>query len=183
MQDVGPELIARVAWKPRTLIVAPIDGVGLMKFKSRLSDTSAFGAAGLLAGYDCFRRSFISGRLLMPRSRPTTQAMLDEGRKTFRLRHRSGEASGRDTPSRPSRYRRTVASAPASRRNPAPSVGLSGRRRAAGLSVKPGCRQSNLDDPATTIALLKLNAVVRYHGLANPGTAASNRWVSSAFCH
>jgi hypothetical protein len=37
----------------------------------------------------------------------------------------------------------------------------------------------DLDDPATTIALLKLNAVVGVTAFANP-TVASSRWASSA---
>ena len=41
----------------------------------------------------------------------------------------------------------------------------------------------NLDDPATTLALLKLNAVVGVKGLFNPDGTLQSMGISCAFCH
>jgi hypothetical protein len=41
----------------------------------------------------------------------------------------------------------------------------------------------NLDDPATTIALLKLNAVVGVTAFANPDGSVKSMGIQCAFCH
>jgi hypothetical protein len=172
--------------KPRTLIVAPIDGAGSMKSKSRLSILTALGAAGLLGaviasaappsrtGFDAEIAAY-------------TQAMLDEGRKTFRFDTFGSEAFWGDT----LQLHKAIAGeknggvGPGVSPKTALSVGLKVDADALPDSLKKQLKAGkvNLDDPATTIALLKLNAVVGVTAFANPDGSVKSMGIQCAFCH
>jgi cytochrome c553 len=172
--------------KPGTLIVAPIDGAGLLKSKSRLSILAALGAAGLLGaviasaappsrtGFDAEIAAY-------------TQAMLDEGRKTFRFDTFGSEAFWGDT----LQLHKAIAGeknggvGPGVSPKTALSVGLKMDADALPDSLKKQLKAGkvNLDDPATTIALLKLNAVVGVTAFANPDGSVKSMGIQCAFCH
>jgi hypothetical protein len=157
-----------------------------MKSKSRLSILSAFGAAGLLAatiasaapssraGFDAEIAAY-------------TQAMLDEGRKTFRFDTFGSEAFWGDT----LQLHKAIAGeknggvGPGVSPKTALSVGLKVDADALPDSLKKQLKAGkvNLDDPATTIALLKLNAVVGITAFANPDGSVKSMGIQCAFCH
>src|SRR5438132_14216676 len=51
------------------------------------------------------------------------------------------------------------------------------------LQKQMAARKVNLDDPATTIALLKLNAVVGVTAFTNPDGGVNSMGIQCAFCH
>ena len=111
------------------------------------------------------------------------QAMLDEGRKTFRYETFGSEAFWGDA----LQLHKAIAGeknggvGPEVSPKTALSVGLKIDADALPRALKKqlAAGKVDLDDPATTIALLKLNAVVGVTAFANP-TVASSRWASSA---
>ena len=115
------------------------------------------------------------------------QTMMEEGKKIFRYDTFGSEAFWGDRwgCTRQSPAKRTAASAPASLRRP--------RWRSASRSTPTRCRprlskqikagKVNLDDPATTIALLKLNAVVGVTAFATPDGGVKSMGIQCALCH
>ena len=171
--------------KPRTLIAA-LDGAGLMKAKEKVSILTALGVAGLL------------GAMIASAAPPSrtgfdaeiaayTQAMLDEGRKTFRFDTFGSEAFWGDT----LELHKAIAGekngglGPGVSPKTALSVGLKVDADALPDSLKKQLKAGkvNLDDPATTIALLKLNAVVGVTAFANPDGSVKSMGIQCAFCH
>lgn len=92
------------------------------------------------------------------------QTMLDEGRKIFRYDTFGSEAFWGDT---------------------ALSVGLKVDVDAlpAALRRQLAAGKVNLDDPSTTIALLKLNAVVGVTAFTNPDGSVKSMGIQCALCH
>ena len=112
---------------------------------------------------------------------------LAEGKKTFRFDTFGDEAfwGGALAPARGDRRaRRSAAWAPACRPAPRWSGPEGGRRRRFRTSLERQLRQGqvDLDDPATTLALLRLNAVVGVKGFFDrrPGCARSGSSARSA---
>jgi hypothetical protein len=115
------------------------------------------------------------------------QAMLDEGRKTFRFETFGSEAFWGDT----LQLHKAIAGeknggvGPGVSPAAALSVGLKVDADAlpAALKKQLAAGKVNLDDPATTIALLKLNAVVGVTAFANPDGSVKSMGIQCAFCH
>ena len=172
--------------KPRTLIVAALDGAGLMKPKAKVSILTALGAAGLL-GAMIASAAPPSRTGLDAEIAAYTQAMLDEGRKTFRFDTFGSEAFWGDT----LELHKAIAGeknggvGPGVSPKTALSVGLKVDADALPNSLKKQLKAGkvNLDDPATTIALLKLNAVVGVTAFANPDGSVKSIGIQCAFCH
>jgi hypothetical protein len=157
-----------------------------MKPKAKVSILTALGAAGLL------------GAMIASAAPPSrtgfdaeiaayTQAMLDEGRKTFRFDTFGSEAFWGDT----LELHKAIAGeknggvGPGVSPKTALSVGLKVDADALPNSLKKQLKAGkvNLDDPATTIALLKLNAVVGVTAFANPDGSVKSMGIQCAFCH
>src|SRR5262245_37708923 len=113
--------------------------------------------------------------------------MLDEGRKTFRFDTFGSEAFWGDA----LQLHKAIAGEKDGGVGPgvSPKTALS-----AGLKVDAdvlpdalkkqlAAGKVNLDDPATTIALLKLNAVVGVTAFANPDGSVKSMGIQCAFCH
>ena len=171
--------------KPK-LLEATLGGGRLLKPKSSGLMVAAFGAAGL------YGPSVLS--LLLPLRRPSTrrmrayaQTMLDEGKKTFRYETFGSEAFWGDT----LQLHKAIAGeknggvGPGVSPKTALSVGLKVDADALPDSLKQQLKAGkvNLDDPATTIALLKLNAVVGVTAFANPDGSVKSMGIQCAFCH
>src|SRR5215469_17793709 len=115
------------------------------------------------------------------------QAMLDEGKKTFRYDTFGSEAFWGDA--------LQLHKAVAGEKNGGVGPGVSPKTAlSVGLKVDadalPGALKKqlaagkvDLDDPATTIALLKLNAVVGVTAFANPDGSVKGMGIQCAFCH
>jgi hypothetical protein len=117
----------------------------------------------------------------------SAQAMLDEGKKTFRFETFGSEAFWGDA----LQLHRAIAGeknggvGPGVSPKTALSVGLKVDADAlpAALKKQLAAGKVNLDDPATTIALLKLNAVVGVTAFANPDGSVKSMGIQCAFCH
>jgi hypothetical protein len=115
------------------------------------------------------------------------QTMLDEGRKTFRYDTFGSEAFWGDA----LQLHKAIAGeknggvGPGVSPKTALSVGLKVDADAlpAALKKQLAAGKVNLDDPATTIALLKLNAVVGVTAFANPDGSVKSMGIQCAFCH
>lgn len=115
------------------------------------------------------------------------QTMLDEGRKTFRYDTFGSEAFWGDA----LQLHKAIAGeknggvGPGVSPKTALSVGLRVDADAlpAALKKQLAAGKVNLDDPATTIALLKLNAVVGVTAFANPDGSVKSMGIQCAFCH
>jgi hypothetical protein len=113
--------------------------------------------------------------------------MLDEGRRTFRYDTFGSEAFWGDT----LQLHKAIAGEKSGGIGPgvspktALSVGLKVDADAlpAALKKQLAAGKVNLDDPATTIALLKLNAVVGVTAFANPDGSVRSMGSRCAFCH
>jgi hypothetical protein len=115
------------------------------------------------------------------------QQMLDEGEKAFRFDTFGDEAFWGDT----LRLHQAIAGAknggvgPGVSPKTALSVGLKVDSDAipASLAAKIKAGQVDLDDPATTLALLKLNAVVGVTGFFDAQGKLTSMGIQCAFCH
>jgi hypothetical protein len=115
------------------------------------------------------------------------QAMLDEGKDTFRFDTFGSEAFWGDQ----LQLHRAIAGernggvGPGVSPKTALSVGLKVDADALPEALKQQLARGevNLDDPATTIALLKLNAVVGVTAFANPDGGVKSMGVQCALCH
>src|SRR5215470_16817699 len=115
------------------------------------------------------------------------QTMLDEGRKTFRYDTFGSEAFWGDA--------LQLHKAIAGERNGGVGPGVSPKTAlSVGLKVDAdvlpnalkkqlAAGKVNLDDPATTIALLKLNAVVGVTAFTNPDGSIKGMGIQCSFCH
>src|SRR4051812_28095634 len=115
------------------------------------------------------------------------QSMLAEGRKTFRYDTFGSEAFWGDA--------LQLHKAIAGEKNGGVGPGVSPKTAlAVGLKVDAdalpdalkkqiAAGQVNLDDPATTVALLKLNAVVGVTAFANPDGSVKSMGIQCALCH
>lgn len=116
-----------------------------------------------------------------------TQAMIAEGRKTFRYDTFGSEAFWGDV----LQLHKAIIGAKNGGVGPgvSPKTALSvGLKVDADALPNPLKRQLaagkvDLDDPATTIALLKLNAVVGVTAFANPDGSVRSMGIQCAFCH
>lgn len=115
------------------------------------------------------------------------QTMLDEGRRIFRYDTFGSEAFWGDA----LQLHTAIAGetnggvGPGVSPKTALSVGLKVDADAlpAALKEQLAAGKVNLDDPATTIALLKLNAVVGVTAFANPDGSVKSMGIQCAFCH
>jgi hypothetical protein len=115
------------------------------------------------------------------------QRMLEEGRNTFRFDTFGSEAFWGDT----LELHKAIAGeknggiGPGVSPKTALSVGLKVDSDALPEDLKKQLAASevNLDDPATTIALLKLNAIVGVTAFANPDGSVKSMGIQCAFCH
>jgi hypothetical protein len=116
-----------------------------------------------------------------------SQAMLDEGRKTFRFDTFGSEAFWGDA----LQLHKAIAGeknggvGPGVSPKTALAVGLKVDADALPDALKKQLKSGkvDLDDPATTIALLKLNAVVGVAGFTNPDGSVKSMGLTCAFCH
>ena len=115
------------------------------------------------------------------------QAMLEEGKKTFRYETFGSEAFWGDA----LQLHKAIVGeknggvGPGVSPKTALSVGLKVDADALPNALKKqlAAGKVNLDDPATTIALLKLNAVVGVRAFANPDGSVKSMGIQCAFCH
>ncbi|MGH9338573.1 MAG: hypothetical protein ACRD1R_03050 [Acidobacteriota bacterium] len=115
------------------------------------------------------------------------QRMLEEGRMTFRFDTFGSEAFWGDA----LQLHRAIAGeknggvGPGVSPKTALSIGLKVDADALPDALKQQLTRGevNLDDPATTIALLKLNAVVGVTGFTNPDGSVKSMGIQCAFCH
>jgi hypothetical protein len=115
------------------------------------------------------------------------QTMLEEGRKTFRYDTFGSEAFWGDA----LQLHKAIAGeknggiGPGVSPKTALSVGLKVDADALpnALKTQLAAGKVNLDDPATTIALLKLNAVVGVTAFTNPDGSVKSMGIQCAFCH
>jgi hypothetical protein len=115
------------------------------------------------------------------------QRMFEEGRQTFRYDTFGSEAFWGDA----LQLHKAIAGSknggvgPGVSPKTALSVGLKVDADALPAALKNQLKAGkvNLDDPATTIALLKLNAVVGVTAFANPDGSVRSMGIQCAFCH
>ena len=115
------------------------------------------------------------------------QSMMEEGRKAFRYDTFDSEAFWGDQ----LQLHKAIAGeknggvGPGVSPKTALAVGLRVDSDAlpAALKKQLAAGKVNLDDPATTIALLKLNAVVGVTAFANPDGSVKSMGIQCAFCH
>ncbi|HMA75194.1 MAG TPA: hypothetical protein VKP67_27455 [Xanthobacteraceae bacterium] len=115
------------------------------------------------------------------------QAQIEEGKKTFRYDTFGSEAFWGDA----LQLHKAIAGeknggvGPGVSPKTALSVGLKVDADALPASLKRqlAAGKVNLDDPATTIALLKLNAVVGVTAFANPDGSVKGMGIQCSFCH
>ena len=154
--------------KPRTMILT---GIGLVGLSGALIASAA----------NNVRQDFDT------EAARKAQMMLEEGKKTFRYDTFGSEAFWGDT--------LQLHKAIAGEKNGGVGPGVSPKTAlAVGLKVDvdalPAALKTeiaegkvNLDDPATTIALLKLNAVVGVTAFTNPDGSVKSMGIQCAFCH
>ena len=115
------------------------------------------------------------------------QAMIDEGRKIFRYDTFGSEGFWGDT----LQLHKAIAGeknggvGPGVSPKTALSVGLKVDADALPSALKKqiAAGKVNLDDPATTIALLKLNAVIGVTAFTNPDGSVKGMGIQCSFCH
>ena len=154
--------------KPKIAIIAAIGGASL------IVAVAASAAPPSKAGVDADNAR-------------NAQAMLDEGKKTFRFETFGSEAFWGDA----LQLHKAIAGeknggvGPGVSPKTALSVGLKVDADALPDALKKqlATGKVNLDDPATTIALLKLNAVVGVTAFANPDGSVKSMGIQCAFCH
>src|SRR5205823_4688804 len=154
--------------KPRTMILAAIGGAGL------------FGAL-IASAADTTRKSFDA------ESAGYAQTMLEEGKKTFRYETFGSEAFWGDA----LQLHKAIAGeknggiGPGVSPKTALSVGLKVDADALPDALKKqiAAGKVDLDDPATTVALLKLNAVVGVTAFTNSDGSVKSMGIQCAFCH
>jgi hypothetical protein len=154
--------------KPTMLIVAALGGAGLFGV------LIASGAAPSREPFDA-------------QITQHAQAMMEEGRKTFRYDTFGSEAFWGDA----LQLHKAIAGAknggvgPGVSPKTALSVGLKVDADAlpAPLKKQLAAGKVNLDDPATTTALLRLNAVVGVTAFANKDGSIKSMGIQCAFCH
>jgi hypothetical protein len=115
------------------------------------------------------------------------QRMLEEGRNTFRFDTFGSEAFWGDTLELHKAIvgEKNGGKGPGVSPKTALSVGLKVDSDALPEELKKqlAAGEVNLDDPATTIALLKLNAVVGVTAFANPDSSVKSMGIQCALCH
>jgi hypothetical protein len=154
--------------KPRMLTFLVLGGIGLF------GALIASAAAPAQKGFDAEIARY-------------AQTMLDEGKKIFRFDTFGSEAFWGDA----LQLHKAIAGAkhggvgPGVSPKTALSVGLKVDADALpdGLKKQIKAGKVDLDDPATTIALLKLNAVVGVTAFANPDGSVKSMGIQCAFCH
>ena len=154
--------------KPRTMILT---GIGLVGLSGALIASAA----------NNVRQDFDT------EAAPKAQMMLEEGKKTFRYDTFGSEAFWGDT----LQLHKAIAGeknggvGPGVSPKTALAVGLKVDVDAlpAALKTEIAAGKVNLDDPATTIALLKLNAVVGVTAFTNPDGSVKSMGIQCAFCH
>ena len=154
--------------------------------KLRTTIITAAGAAGLFGAVMAFAAPASKTGFDAEIAR-SAQAMLDEGRKIFRYETFGSEAFWGDA----LQLHKAIAGEKNSGVGPgvspktALSVGLKVDADVLPDSLKKqlAAGKVNLDVPATTIALLKLNAVVGVTALANPDGGVESIGIQCAFCH
>ena len=154
--------------KPRTMILT---GIGLVGLSGALI---AFAANNVRQDFDT-------------EAARKAQMMLEEGKKTFRYDTFGSEAFWGDT----LQLHKAIAGeknggvGPGVSPKTALAVGLKVDVDAlpAALKTEIAAGKVNLDDPATTIALLKLNAVVGVTAFTNPDGSVKSMGIQCAFCH
>lgn len=171
--------------KPK-LLEATLGGGRLLKRTSGVPIVAAFGAAGLYGALSAFAAP-PSKTAVDAENASYAQMMLDEGKKTFRYETFGSEAFWGDT----LQLHKAIAGeknggvGPGVSPKTALSVGLKVDADALPDALKQQIKAGkvNLDDPATTIALLKLNAVVGVTAFANPDGSVKSMGIQCAFCH
>ena len=154
--------------KPRTMILT---GIGLVGLSGALIASAA----------NNVRQDFDT------EAARKAQMMLEEGKKTFRYDTFGSEAFWGDT----LQLHKAIAGeknggvGPGVSPKTALAVGLKVDVDAlpAALKTEIAAGKVNLDDPATTIALLKLNAVVGVTAFTNPDGSVKSMGIQCAFCH
>jgi hypothetical protein len=154
--------------KPRTMILT---GIGIVGLSGALIASAA----------NNVRQDFDT------EAAPKAQMMLEEGKKTFRYDTFGSEAFWGDT----LQLHKAIAGeknggvGPGVSPKTALAVGLKVDVDAlpAALKTEIAAGKVNLDDPATTIALLKLNAVVGVTAFTNPDGSVKSMGIQCAFCH
>jgi len=154
--------------KPRTMILT---GIGLVGVSGALIASAA----------NNVRQDFDT------EAARKAQMMLEEGKKTFRYDTFGSEAFWGDT----LQLHKAIAGeknggvGPGVSPKTALAVGLKVDVDAlpAALKTEIAAGKVNLDDPATTIALLKLNAVVGVTAFTNPDGSVKSMGIQCAFCH
>jgi len=154
--------------------------------KLRTTIITAAGAAGLFGAVMAFAAPASKTGFDAEIAR-SAQAMLDEGRKIFRYETFGSEAFWGDA----LQLHKAIAGeknggvGPGVSPKTALSVGLKVDADVLPDSLKKqlAAGKVNLDVPATTIALLKLNAVVGVTALANPDGSVKSMGIQCAFCH
>ena len=154
--------------KPRTMILT---GIGLVGLSGALIASAA----------NNVRQDFDT------EAARKAQMMLEEGMKTFRYDTFGSEAFWGDT----LQLHKAIAGennggvGPGVSPKTALAVGLKVDVDAlpAALKTEIAAGKVNLDDPATTIALLKLNAVVGVTAFTNPDGSVKSMGIQCAFCH
>ncbi len=150
------------------------------------------GATGILAAVVAFaappaKKGTGAGKDFDAEITRYAQTMLEKGRKIFRYDTFGSEAFWGDQ----LQLHKAIAGAkhggvgPGVSPKTALAVGLKVDADAlpAALKKRLAAGKVNLDDPATTIALLKLNAVVGVTAFANPDGGIKSMGIQCAFCH
>jgi hypothetical protein len=154
--------------------------------KSKIAIIAAIGGAGLIVAVAASDAPPSKAGVDADNAR-NAQAMLDEGKKTFRFETFGSEAFWGDA----LQLHKAIAGeknggvGPGVSPKTALSVGLKVDADALPDALKKqlAAGKVNLDDPATTIALLKLNAVVGVTAFANPDGSVKSMGIQCAFCH
>ena len=158
----------------------------LLRRTSRVLIIVAFGTAGGYGAISAFAAPPSKTAVDAENAR-YAQTMLDEGRKTFRYETFGSEAFWGDT----LQLHKAIVGeknggvGPGVSPKTALSVGLKVDADALPDALKQQIKAGkvDLDDPATTIALLKLNAVVGVTAFANPDGSVKSMGIQCAFCH
>ena len=166
--------------------MATLGGGRLLKRKSSVLMVTALGAAGLYSVISAFAAPPSKTAVDKENAR-YAETMLDEGRKTFRYETFGSEAFWGDT----LQLHKAIAGeknggvGPGVSPKTALSVGLKVDADALPDALKQQIKTGkvNLDDPATTVALLKLNAVVGVTAFTNPDGSVKSMGIQCAFCH
>ena len=154
--------------KLRTILIAGMSGIAAS------GTIIAFAAGPALQGTDAENMRYAQG-------------LLEQGRKIFRYDTFGSEAFWGDA----LQLHKAIAGeknggvGPGVSPKTALSVGLKVDADAlpAGLKAQLKAGKVDLDDPATTIALLKLNAVVGVTAFTNPDGGVKSMGIQCAFCH